>query len=175
MRSFYSPKMRDFIFKFYGNLLGINTRVSHFNNNIERYCTFCKIQQKNLYGPIIEESFEHLFYSCPATSNVLTKFFNKYMSDLNLTETDKKKFIFTGVNPITGSCANNFLSALAKQICFYIWECKLKKTIPMAESLYNDVFFYLENMRKASCAFSKDMNSNLLLCRCWPAETSQRP
>jgi hypothetical protein len=33
---------REFIFKFYNNLLGLNTRVSHFVLNVDRNCTICR-------------------------------------------------------------------------------------------------------------------------------------
>jgi exonuclease III len=39
---FLPNKMREFAFKFCNNLLGINTRVAHFNNNINVDCTFCR-------------------------------------------------------------------------------------------------------------------------------------
>jgi hypothetical protein len=36
-------KLREFIYKFRNNILGINTRVSHFNENVNRGCTFCVV------------------------------------------------------------------------------------------------------------------------------------
>jgi hypothetical protein len=41
----YPIKIREFILKFRSNILGINTRVSHFNNNISRGCTFCTLKK----------------------------------------------------------------------------------------------------------------------------------
>ena len=38
--SFIPNKLRDFIFKFYNNKLGLNTRTSHFGGDT-RACTFC--------------------------------------------------------------------------------------------------------------------------------------
>ncbi len=35
------------LFKFYNYLLGLNTRVSHFDNTADRSCTICKINQSN--------------------------------------------------------------------------------------------------------------------------------
>jgi hypothetical protein len=32
----YPVSLREFIFKFRNNILGLNTRVSHFNNNVNR-------------------------------------------------------------------------------------------------------------------------------------------
>jgi hypothetical protein len=46
----YPIKVREFIFKFRSNLLGINTRVSHFNANVARGCTFCSIHGATTIG-----------------------------------------------------------------------------------------------------------------------------
>jgi hypothetical protein len=86
----------------------------------------------------------------------------------------KKKFIFLGVNPLTGIIDNPFINALSVQINFFIWECKLQKKIPVAESLFNDMFYSIENMRKANNIINTGMNLNLHLCRVWPAESSRR-
>jgi hypothetical protein len=39
----FPVKLREFSFKFRNNALGLNTRVSHFNRNVNRGCTFCTI------------------------------------------------------------------------------------------------------------------------------------
>jgi hypothetical protein len=94
----------------------------------------------------MEESFEHLFYSCTHTNLVIDKFLNKFLPDAGFNDNiiKKKSFIFIGANPLTDNIDNIFLSAIAMQICYYIWSCKLKKTLPMAESLFNDFFTILK-------------------------------
>ena len=62
--SFIPNKLRDFIFKFYNNRLGINTRTSHFGSNT-RNCTFCTI----LGTPSRDESFIHLFLECEVVTH----------------------------------------------------------------------------------------------------------
>jgi hypothetical protein len=37
----FPASLREFILKFKFNILGLNTRVAHFNANIARCCTFC--------------------------------------------------------------------------------------------------------------------------------------
>ena len=37
-------KIRTFLFKFYNNILGINARVSKFNNTVDPGCTFCTLK-----------------------------------------------------------------------------------------------------------------------------------
>ena len=59
--SFIPNKLRDFIFKFYNNKLGLNTRTSHFGGDT-RACTFCSLLKRD----DTDETFAHLFYDCPA-------------------------------------------------------------------------------------------------------------
>jgi hypothetical protein len=175
-KNFYPTKTKDFIYKFRNNLLGLNTRVSHFNAQVDRTCTFCHCEQavSRLIGPLYEETFVHLFYSCTITQKCLDSLFRVFLHDINWTDSMKKKFLFLGVNPLTDVIDNPFINALSVQINFFIWECKLQKKIPVAESLFNDMFYSIDNMRKANNIINTGMNLNLHLCRVWPAESSRR-
>jgi hypothetical protein len=125
----YPTKTKDFIYKYRNNLLGLNTRVSHFNAQVDRTCTFCHSEQaaSRLIGPLHEETFFHLFFSCSVTQKCLDSLFRVFLHDIKWTESMKKKFIFLGVNPLTGIIDNPFINALSVQINFFIWECKLQK------------------------------------------------
>jgi hypothetical protein len=126
--SCYSVRLRDFLYKFRNNLLGLNTRVAHFNNNVNRGCTFCC---KSGINPAPDESFGHLFFNCRFTNKVISDFVNRYLHDLNLiTEERKKLFFFLGSNPNTGKTDNYFILTIASVAMYYIWECKLKKKHP---------------------------------------------
>ena len=59
-------RMRDFLFKFYNNQLGLNTRTSHFGGET-RSCTFCFILKKP-NAP--DETFSHLFFDCEVVKNL---------------------------------------------------------------------------------------------------------
>ncbi len=55
--------IREFIFKFLNNCLPINTRASHFAQNVDRSCTFCTLSLgAHTFGPAPEETFIHLFF-----------------------------------------------------------------------------------------------------------------
>jgi hypothetical protein len=205
----YPMRMRDFIFKFRSNLLGLNTRVSHFNQNISRGCTFCTAARRDRaepgvipppppppgvpfqvpippapdpdpvpnIGPIPDESFEHLFFNCTITESALTGFFDKYFNEGHFPNIlSKKKFLFTGTNWDTDIIDNFFLSTVAVILMFYIWECKLRKRLPTTEGMANDLFYNMENIRRASSTLRMHMAkvNNLLLCRIWTAEVSRR-
>jgi hypothetical protein len=169
----YPDKLRELIFKFRNNLLGLNTRVSHFNANTERACTFCKLN--NVPVPVPDESFRHLFFDCEQTRISLVRFFNKYMPDFIFhDDTFLLRYLFCGVNVITEKRDNFFLSTVAISAMFYIWECKLRKIKPSAEELANDIFYGIESISRASSTMILAMNLDLHICRNWKAECSRR-
>jgi hypothetical protein len=86
----------------------------------------------------------------------------------------KERFFFTGSNPATGKVDNMFLLALAMVIMFYIWECKLKKTMPTIMGLTNEIFWTMDIAIKLNRRLSEDMTNNLHICRIWKAEASAR-
>jgi hypothetical protein len=121
-----SNKTREFVFKFRNNLLGLNTRVSHFNRDVNRQCTFCTI---GLVNPVQapDEGFLHLFFECPSTREVLERFCNTFLPELFLDTAEKKKLFFMGMNPLTNRLDNHFLEILSITAMFFLWDCKLQK------------------------------------------------
>jgi hypothetical protein len=51
-------RVRTFFLKIFSNILGLNTRISHFVPGQSRDCTFCH----GTFGPISEETFIHIFF-----------------------------------------------------------------------------------------------------------------
>jgi hypothetical protein len=115
--------VRTFLFKFFNNILGLNTRISHFVPGQSRDCTFCL----GTFGPISEETFIHLFYECPTTTDWHEKFLRKYVTaPENLNRDQKLNFFFTGLLPGTGK-DNLFVSMSVYLFQYCIWEEKLSK------------------------------------------------
>jgi hypothetical protein len=79
-----------------------------------------------------------------------------------------------GYDHITERFDNFFVNTISLVIMWSIWECKLQKKIPVSEKIANDVFFQVENIRRASSALRDSMMLNLQLCRNWSAEVSRR-
>jgi hypothetical protein len=174
-QTFFPNKLREFIYKFNNNILGLNVRVSHFNQNISRNCTFCRLQNVPVPVPIPDETFIHLFFSCAATGNVLTSVKNRLFPEINLTtDSEAKYFYFCGLNPQTKKVDNLFLQVLTKVIMYSIWESKLSKQLPSIMKVTNDIFFLIENMRRYSNKLRQDMNIGLTICRIWQDEASRR-
>ena len=78
-------KIRTFLFKFYNNILGLNSRVAKFNNDTDPSCTFCTA---NILFPEEKESFSHLFYYCPTTNKLLSTFLERFFTINSLTATE---------------------------------------------------------------------------------------
>jgi hypothetical protein len=172
-----SNRLRTFSFKFYNNLLGLNTRVSHFDNTVSRQCTLCKINQQANFnltvpvaaavpGPLPDETFKHVFYDCPITKNLHIKFLKLFFTNLAFaTETDRLNFFFQGrIND--GNKYNLFIHAAISIFQYCIWEMKLKKRILSFESVKIDfmetinVFFYSNKDARTS-----SQKYNFPLCR----------
>jgi hypothetical protein len=108
-------------------MLGLNVRVSHFNNEIARACTFCSIDN-NAAAP--DETLVHLFFECPKTKAIVKNFCSNYMGIDRGNELAMKNFIFTGT--ITGIKPQNFfLSTVSMVFNYEIWRAKLQKKLPV--------------------------------------------
>jgi hypothetical protein len=96
-------KVREFLFHFTNNTLPINTRLSHYVENVSRRCTLCGVNRE---PDPPDENFKHLFNECPVTAGIHTWFINNYFPGL-ITDENRNSFFFgTGV-PGRNPC--NFL------------------------------------------------------------------
>jgi exonuclease III len=160
-----SNRYREFLFKFFNNLLGINSRVSHFNNNVNEACTFCTIKQ---IFPSPRETFLHLFYDCNEVQDLLSKFENKYFDDVDLRSRQKKlEFWFLGICDIGDATEKFYIFLLLKSlVLFYVWECKLKKIKMSFASAENFLEFHVKTTTRVSGRCRDCItNSDLKFCR----------
>jgi hypothetical protein len=96
-----SNLMREFLYKFFYNQLGLNTRVSHFVANFPRHCTLCSVAR--VPAPIPDETFKHLFFECPTARNLQSLLVRKHFPQLHpATDQELLKFWFMG--DIKGKC-----------------------------------------------------------------------
>jgi hypothetical protein len=141
--------MRIFKFKYYNNLLGLNSRVAHFNMTVSEECTFC-----NLAGPrpVVSETFVHLFYYCNHVQNLLNKLIKKYVNKPVLT----LEQYFLG-NVSASEPDNIALTIVLDAFRSLIWQLKLEKKIG-SESVF---FANLRYILLLTCSSSKAIE-NLL-------------
>jgi hypothetical protein len=134
----YTNKIREFVFKFKNNLLGLNTRVSHFNRDVSRGFTFCTIQHVD---PALDESFLHLFLEFPTTSSVLNSLIRQYISELTIDNTLKKNCSFLPV-----WIPERVKLRIVLLRCCHYYQCSIYgkqsyKKIPNLMGLLNDIFY----------------------------------
>jgi hypothetical protein len=147
-RNGLSNRFKTFLFRFYNNILGLNTRLSHFVPNISRKCTFCEITDG---VQSVDESFIHIFFDCRHVRDWQSQFVRKYLPDLiNPDLTARKKMWFFGILPDAEE-AEFFIAVSILCFQFCIWEAKLEKKIPSFHTL--------------EISFSEQINSLLRLNR----------
>jgi hypothetical protein len=158
-----SNRIKMFLFKFYNNLLGLNTRVSHFVAAQSRACTFCDGSGTTVPP---DEKFIHLFMECPTTFDWHCQFLGKYFPHLIYMDAQQRRsFFFWGRLPGEGT-VNKFLviSVLIFQWC--VWEEKLRKKIPSfhtIDNIFAEHIFTLTSMNRK--IYSSAEKLNLPLCR----------
>jgi hypothetical protein len=123
--TFFSNRMREFLFKFRNNILGLNSRVCKFVPGIESECSLCVCNKEPL--PIQSETFIHLFFECSHSDRYRTLIESRLFPELRQAgEADRKKFWFLALLPGMEK-TNAFISSIVSLVHFFTWECKLRK------------------------------------------------
>jgi hypothetical protein len=140
--------LREFCFKFFNNILGINTRVAHYNNARDRLCDLCK--RDNVPNPR-EESFIHIFADCGIAKALKKGFINKWFPEWgDLSVSDWNKFWFFGMEPDRFEKPNLFLLLVAMTGNFYIWDLKIRKKRGSIIGMCNEVEYMIRAALKSS-------------------------
>jgi exonuclease III len=120
----YLPnKLREFLFKFTNNRLGLNVRLSHFVANQSRLCSNCT---KSGVPDPDEETFGHLFMRCPTTRRIQEWFISKYFLQVPATELGRIKLVFFGIR---NDKFSEFVFLAVTVVNYLVWEMKLQKRI----------------------------------------------
>jgi hypothetical protein len=121
--------MRTVLFKMYNNILPYNTLLSHFVRGKSRNCTICDVTGDQ---DINDETVLHLFYNCNHVHALITQFYNT-ITDGEVTVVSRHE-LFCCFSRFSDE--KNFLLCIASKIfIFYIWECKLRETVPVLNHL----------------------------------------
>jgi hypothetical protein len=164
--SFIPNKIRDFSLKFFRNILGLNSRVAHFNQNVDESCTFCVMSNSR---PPNRETFLHLFFDCAYTVHLHERFLSNFFPDLIFnTANERICFLFLGTLPHTGKNNFMFLRVFVLTWLFVIWEAKLLRQPLTPHMALKNLLFFIKNMLATSgrLRYEKTL-CNLFLCRTW--------
>jgi len=129
----FTNRQKTFLFKFFSNILGLNTRTSHFGINVSRVCFFCSKKNPGIPN---DETFIHLFYNCNTTRAWQAQFLTKCFPEFGLLpDNELKKLWFLGIYNDT---IIPFIVGAMLSFQFCIWEHKLRKNVPSFHTLYNE-------------------------------------
>jgi hypothetical protein len=134
-KRFIDSRMRIFKFKYYNNILGLNSRVAHFNQEVSAGCTLCNISGPR---PVASETMDHLFYSCPFTQKMLSKVKEKYINNADI----QRESYFWGIvseDEKENICVTIFFDVFR----YLIWQSKLDKKIPTVSEFISNLDYKL--------------------------------
>ncbi len=125
--TFFFNIQREFLFKYFNNILGINARVSKFVAGHPSECTFCTASREPL--PINTEGFIHLFFECPHSEKYRSMAETEFFPELSRENTlNKKIFWVLGLVPDgNGYKSNLFMQSTVLTFNFLLWKMKLGK------------------------------------------------
>jgi hypothetical protein len=170
-RNGLNNRIRTFVFKFYNNLLGLNTRLSHFVIDQSRQCAFCT----GTPVPVPDETFLHLFFDCPVTRNWHDSFLSKYVIlPAEINRIQRLQLFFLGILP-NSTKDNLFLAFSIILFQFCIWEEKLRKKKPSFNTIENIYLDYLHSLLECNkkILLSSEL-INIPLCRIVGANNAPR-
>ena len=145
--------LRTFIFRMHNNQLGYNHVIAHFADNIEPYCTFCLLTRN--HAPARDTAL-HVFYSCPIVEPLNESFFSWVLGEPNI---PRRSEVF-GYFKMPNIENNTILFIVTKILQKYIWDCKLRKTLPNQADVRLIVMDEFKILKKVSQKF----NMMLELC-----------
>jgi hypothetical protein len=124
-----SNAMRTVLFKMYNNILPYNTLLRPFVRGKSRNCTICDVTGDQ---DINDETVLHLFYNCNHVHALITQFYNTITGgEVTVVSRHEMFCCFSRLSE-----EKNFLLCIASKIfIFYIWECKLRETVPVLNHL----------------------------------------
>jgi len=137
--SFLHNSTRTFIFKLHNAQLGLNSRVAHFVRNHPPTCTFCDIRRVPEEN---SESTKHLFFDCNSVEGIITDLYTWIFNSNERRDITRTEF-FVGFN--TGNIWSDQLLLLINLLVKkFIWDCKLRFSLPKSEDLKNTVISELK-------------------------------
>jgi hypothetical protein len=149
----YDIEFRVFLFKLYNNILGLNARVAHFNDNTDPVCTFCK---KRKIFPAPRETFSHMFWYCPVTNEIIHNFERDF---LNFRIT-KENFFVNQLENASPPC--RLIQHTFNLFKFILWKFKLKKRAPTWIIFRREFLYHYDSTTSLNL---RDMFSNSQLFR----------
>jgi hypothetical protein len=148
---------RQFMFKWYQGMIHGNTVISHFGENVDRRCTFCKITVKGTLARMLgreptegemnaeiinDENRIHIFWECDTVSRTYTDVFNGVWETNAVL--DKKHFLMGKL--ILCAEVTQLYMLINMYIKYRIWKYKLANTKPSTNNIINDTKYFIQGL-----------------------------
>jgi hypothetical protein len=130
-------KVREFIFKFRYNYLGLNNRVNAFIRDADPRCTFCRIRDNDTVN---RDSLAHFFKNCATTSNLITQMRQKYFRN-KINDEDFAEHYWYGTGTGTEHQSINLL--VWDLFRFVLYQFKQRRTVPNFVTFDKEFLFYI--------------------------------
>jgi hypothetical protein len=124
--------VQTFLFRYFNNTLGINTRLSHFVPGHPPGCTFCLINNAVV---IPDETFKHIFLECPVVKTWQNQFLSFYIPANYIRDERERTNLFFLGRVHEPNIDNYFIMICVFILQCIIWDPRLKKRIPSFNSL----------------------------------------
>jgi hypothetical protein len=133
----FSNDCREFFFKLRHNQLMTNLRLNSFDSTVSKNCTFCRI--RNTYN---EETFSHLFFSCPSTWGLLQVVLFRMEPRPDPDLADFKKMYWYGA---TEDFSNDRRAILIifELFRYTLWKFKQRRKLPNNNMFLDEFLFTL--------------------------------
>jgi hypothetical protein len=164
--TFFSNVQREFQYKFFNNILGLNSRVANFVVGYSAECALCVSNSEPF--PINSESFLHLFFECGHSSKYRNMAEREFFPEIQgQSEQNKKIFWLLGLIPQGNVLKLNiFIQSVVFTCNFLIWKIKLSKNrLPV--SIFKADLLYMSRclLRKSIKLREAKTNDHFFLCR----------
>ena len=134
---------REFLFRQRNNQLMTNLRLNAFDNTISKNCTFCRIRNM-----VADETFEHLFFSCPTTRILLQHLVLAFEPIPDLDVDIFLNMYWYGIYEENPQYEKTIL-LIFDLFRYCLWKVKKKRSIPNKQRFLDEYKFVL-----LSCTFS---------------------
>jgi hypothetical protein len=157
--NFFNNNMKTFLFKLHNNTLGYNNAVAHFVAGHSSCCTFCDAAGD---ADINAETGLHLFYECAHVSAIVDDTFNRITARENF-EYSRREYFTTFERREFSHAKNLVLTIISKFIMKFLWDCKLRFTIPTVELCWEYIHESVSVLRVNNKKFLTLWNSSGLM------------
>ena len=165
--SIWPVKISSFIYQLFHNSLPVAARLGNRYRNvpdteIDERCFWCTINNFNVPG---RETFGHVYFECPTTSEVLEKFCTKYV-DATYNETERRTLIFFGMDK--DQKVDNIWQIVGLLLLYCIWEGKIRRRAISYLTIESNLFFFFDSIAENhKWVKTLAVNKNDNWCRNW--------